>query len=225
MKALIFGASGAIGSYLYAKFKKDGMDVIGTTRNKENNEMIFVDCNDFTALQKIENVDIVIWGHGCNFNDNINDFNSIQFNLMIDANVGFILNTLNFLLRENKINNNAKLAIISSIWEENTRKNKLSYSISKSSLAGLVKNVAYDLSFKNILINNILPGVIDNEMSRKTILPEDFNYIQNYMGFNRLVDLDDVYNTVKFMVIDNTGITGQSIKLDLGFSNFRKYSE
>jgi NAD(P)-dependent dehydrogenase (short-subunit alcohol dehydrogenase family) len=128
-------------------------------------------------------------------------------------------------LRENKINNNAKLAIISSIWEENTRKNKLSYSISKSSLAGLVKNVAYDLSFKNILINNILPGVIDNEMSRKTILPEDFNYIQNYMGFNRLVDLDDVYNTVKFMVIDNTGITGQSIKLDLGFSNFRKYSE
>ena len=105
-----------------------------------------------------------------------------------------------------------------------TRENKLSYSVSKAALSGLAKNVSYDLSEHNILINNVLPGVIDNEMTRKTLNIEQLEYIKNYMKFGRLIDLKDVFNVVKFLAIDNTGITGQSIKVDLGFTNFRKYN-
>ena len=140
---------------------------------------------------------------------------------MIDANVSFILNTLHYLIDNNKINNSAKMVIISSIWEQSTRPNKLSYTISKAALSGLVKNVSYDLSSKNILINNVLPGVIDNEMSRKALSDSHMDYIKNYMNFNRLITLDDVYKTVKFLVVDNTGITGQSFKVDLGFTDFK----
>ena len=42
--------------------------------------------------------------------------------------------------------------------------------------------------------------------------------------FNRLITLEDIYRTVKFLVIDNTGITSQSIKIDLGFTNLKKYN-
>jgi NAD(P)-dependent dehydrogenase (short-subunit alcohol dehydrogenase family) len=80
------------------------------------------------------------------------------------------------MLREDKIAEGAKMVIISSIWEEFSRENKLSYSISKSALSGLVKNLSYDLSSKNILINNVLPGVIDNEMSRKTLSTEQYEF-------------------------------------------------
>jgi NAD(P)-dependent dehydrogenase (short-subunit alcohol dehydrogenase family) len=142
----------------------------------------------------------------------------------MNINVIFIINTLNFLILNNKLNHGSKLVIISSIWEEFTRENKLSYTISKSCLSGLVKNLAYDLSNHNILINNVLPGVIDNEMSRKTLLPEQFEYIKNYMQFNRLITLDDIYKTIKFLTIENTAITGQSIKVDLGFTILKKYS-
>ena len=114
------------------------------------------------------------------------------------------------------------MVIISSIWEEFTKENKLSYTISKTALSGLVKNIAYDLSSKNILINNVLPGVIDNEMSRKALSETQINNIKNYMNFGRLITLDDVYKTVKFLVTDNSGITGQSIKVDLGFTNIKK---
>jgi NAD(P)-dependent dehydrogenase (short-subunit alcohol dehydrogenase family) len=141
----------------------------------------------------------------------------------MDGNVTFVLNTLNTLLKENKIQDNAKIVIISSIWEEFTRENKLSYSISKAALSGLVKNLSYDLSSKNILINNVLPGVIDNEMTRKTLDENQLNYIKNYLNFGRLVNIDDVYRLVKFLVIENTGITGQSIRVDLGFTTVRKY--
>jgi NADP-dependent 3-hydroxy acid dehydrogenase YdfG len=102
-------------------------------------------------LQNISNINIVIWAHGYNFNDTIETYDENKFDTMIGANVTFILNTLHFLLKHNKIMNNSKMVIISSIWEEFTRENKLSYTISKCALSGLVKNIAYDLSEKNIL--------------------------------------------------------------------------
>lgn len=225
-KALIFGSSGSIGQFILKKFEDDGIKCIGTTTNlnKINEQTIFIDINNLNNILTIENIDIVIWAHGYNFNDNINTFEHTMFMEMINANVNFILVTLNYLLKNNKINDCCKMVIVSSIWEELTRENKLSYSISKAALAGLVKNVAYDLSAKNILINNILPGVIDNEMSQKTLLKEQFDYIKNYMQFGRLITLEDVYKTIKFLTTENTGITGQSIKIDLGFTILKKYS-
>lgn len=226
MKSLVFGATGSIGQYIFENLQKDGINSIGTTTNlsKIKPNLIHIDIDNLNNLLNIDNIDIVIWAHGHNFNDNIINYDSNKFNTMININVDFILITLNFLITNNKINNGAKLVIISSIWEELTRENKLSYSISKSALSGLVKNVSYELSSKNILINNVLPGVIDNEMSQKTLLPEQFNYIKNYMHFGRLITLEDVYKTVKFLTTENSGITGQSIKVDLGFTILKKYS-
>ena len=213
---LIFGAKGSIGNFIYNNFN-DNNNVIGTTTNKLkiNENIIFVDKGNLYNLEKINCVDIVIWASGDNINDNIISYDEEKFINIFDANVIFIMNTLNHLLKYKKINNCAKLVIISSIWEEMTRENKLSYSVSKSALSGLVKNLSYDLSEQEILINNVLPGVLDNEMTQKTLNVEQLEYIKNYMKFGRLINLNDVFNLVKFLVIDNTGITGQSIKVDL----------
>ena len=224
-KIIIFGASGSIGNFVYNKFSEDnGNMVYGTTSNNKNKKFIFVSNENLDSLENIENVDIVIWAQGYNFNDNINSFNEDEYLKIMNVNVLFILKTMNYLISHNKINENAKMVLISSIWEELTRDNKFSYTISKSALSGLVKNVAYDLSSKNILINNVLPGVVDNQMSRNTLTSEQFLYIQKYTGFNRLIQLDDLYNTVRFLTTENTGITGESIKVDLGFTNIKKYS-
>jgi len=224
-KIIIFGASGSIGNFFYNKFSEDNVNTVyGTTSNTNNKNFIFVSNEKLDLLEKIENVDIVIWAQGYNFNDNINSFDEDEYLKIMNVNVLFILKTMNYLLNHNKINENAKMVIISSIWEELTRDNKLSYTISKSALSGLVKNVAFDLSSKKILINNVLPGVIDNQMSINTLTSEQFSYIQKYTGFNRLIQLDDLYNTVKFLTNENTGITGESIKVDLGFTNIKKYS-
>ena len=223
MHVLIFGASGSIGNYIYNKLQDNGNIVYGTTTSmdKITDKILFVNSNNTTNLLNIEKIDAIIWAHGYNFSDNITNFDISKFNTMIDANVSCILNTLHYLLDNNKINDNAKMVIISSIWEESTRPNKLSYSISKAALSGLVKNVAIDLSSRNILINNVLPGVIDNEMSRNNLSEFTMNYVKDYLNFNRLITLDDVYKTVKFLICENTGITGQSIKVDLGFTNIK----
>lgn len=225
---LVFGAYGSIGNYIMKSFQNDNRDVIGTTtdKNTQKKHSIYVDNYNLDNLNTIieKSIDTIIWCQGVNFNDTIDTFNYDNFNKILEGNVSFILNTLHYLLDKNKIVDDAKMVIISSIWEEFTRENKLSYSISKAALSGLVKNIAYDLSKRKILVNNVLPGVIDNEMSRKTLNVNQIEYIKNYMNFNRLVDLEDVYRTVKFLVTENTGITGQSIKVDLGFTNLRKYN-
>jgi len=220
---LIIGASGSIGNYIYKSFKSiSDYNVYGTS-SRITEEFLTVNNDNLENLLKINNVDIIIWAHGYNFNDNIYNFNEEEYLKIMNINVLFIIKTLNYLLLNNKINDNCKMVIISSIWEKSTRANKLSYSISKSALSGLVKHLSYDLSNKNILINNVLPGVIDNEMTRKTLKYEQLKYIKNYLNFNRMVDLDDILKTVKFLTIDNTGITGESIIVDLGFTKIRKY--
>lgn len=223
---LVFGANGSIGNHIFTQFSTEKYNVIGTTTNLEkiSDNIIYVTCDFLDNLKSLNNIDIIVWAQGYNFNDNIETFDVCKFQKMMDGNVLFILSTLNYLLNNNKLNDNAKMVIISSIWENFSRENKLSYSISKASLSGLTKNIAVSLSKKNILVNNVLPGVIDNEMSRNTLSNEQFDYIKDYMYYNRLVTVDDVFKTVKFLVTENTGITGQSITVDLGFTILRKYS-
>ena len=227
-QVLVFGSNGSIGNYIFSQFENgiENYKVTGTTTNTEktNEKTIYVTSNFLDNLKLVDDIDIVIWSQGYNFNDNIENFSTVNFQKIMDGNVCFILNTMNYLLNNCKIKNNAKMVIISSIWENYSRENKLSYSISKASLSSLVKNVSFDLSKRNILINNVLPGVIDNEMTRKTLTEEQLTYIKQYMNFDRLITLDDVYKTTKFLVTENTGITGQSITVDLGFTSLRKYN-
>jgi len=225
MTILVFGATGSIGSFLCDKLKNNNFNIIETSsnQNKINNNILLVDNDNLSNLLNINNITGIIWAHGINANDNINNINLDKTKELIDVNVIFIINTLNYLLKNNKINNNSNLIIISSIWENIIRDNKLSYGISKSALSNVVKSLSYDLSFKNILINNICPGPIENEMTLKTLSDIELNNIKNYMGFNRLINLDDIWNIVEFLLFKNTGITGQSINIDLGFLSIRKY--
>jgi 3-oxoacyl-[acyl-carrier protein] reductase len=220
---LVLGATGSIGNFIYNNFKEDEQyNVIGTS-SKETDNYLFVNNDNLDKLSELNNLDIIIWCQGYNFNDNIFNFNENEYLKIMNINILFIIKTLNYLLSNNKVNDNCKMVIISSIWEKFARNNKLSYSISKSALSGLVKSLSYDLSSKNILINNVLPGVIDNEMTRKTLNEKHLMYIQKYLNFDRMINLDDVYKTVKFLTVDNTGVTGESICVDLGFTKIRKY--
>jgi 3-oxoacyl-[acyl-carrier protein] reductase len=227
MNILIFGASGSIGNHLYNKFKAD-YNVYGSS--SADNSVYPIKCKIVNG-QLVHNMlelnlpklDGIIWAQGKNINDSIYNLDINNFNSIIECNVTFILETLKVLLDNNLINDRAKMVIISSIWEDFTRDNKLSYSISKGCLTNLVKNIAFDLSKKHILINNVLPGPIDNEMTISTLSKEQIQSISEYTGFNRLVSLDDVYNTVQFLLVCNTGISGQSIKVDLGFTAIKKY--
>ena len=114
------------------------------------------------------------------------------------------------------------MCIVSSIWQDAIRPNKLSYAVSKAALNGLVKSVALDLAEKEIFVNAVMPGVIDTPMTRGVLTDDQVIAVQSRTGFGRLVQSEELAAVIYFLCSDsNKCVTGQSIVADLGFANVR----
>ena len=228
-KLLLFGASGSIGSAIRQKFLDQAWDVIGVVREPSSIEnMVYWDPLSrslgapLKQLKQYGGVDAVCWAQGQNCNDSIYNFDEQIHRDVYEANVIYILNSLSVLLKENLLHKPAKLCVISSIWQNLSRQQKLSYGVSKAALQGLILSVANDIGNDGHLINAILPGVLDTPMTHKNLAKEQLDKVINSTQFGRLADLEDVSNTAYFLCSsNNTGVTGQFIKVDLGYSDVR----
>ncbi|HEY3300168.1 MAG TPA: SDR family oxidoreductase [Methylophilaceae bacterium] len=228
-KLLLFGASGSIGSAICEKFKEQAWDVVGVGRSALSTEVqILWDPLDSTIegpleqLESYEGFDAVCWAQGQNCNDSIYQFDEQAHRDVYDANVIYILKTLSFLIESQLLSKPAKLCVISSIWQDMSRQNKLSYGISKAALKGLVLSAANDLGADGHLINAILPGALDTPMTHKNLTSKQINVLLSSTHFGRLASLVDVANAAYFVCSPhNTGMTGQFLKVDLGYSDVR----
>ena len=222
--ALIFGASGTIGFSIYEKILSSGnYDIFtaGKSNNKQSKKHIFTNydsekINDsFINLPELE---VIIWAQGLNCSDKISDFKFKDLNNLLNSNVIFIAACINNLSNLKKIKNGARLLIVSSIWQIESRKNKFSYTVSKSALQGLIKSSAIDLGEKNIIINAVLPGVIDSPMTRENLSEEQIDQVKKQTALERLPKPEDIANAAYFLVSENNkSITGQSLIVDCGF--------
>jgi 3-oxoacyl-[acyl-carrier protein] reductase len=191
---LLFGSTGSIGKAILNSLLDENVFCGG--RN-------FIPENTF---------DVVIWAQGANVNDTIGQLDEKHEEVM-DANLTFIIKTLDTLLKNNQIKDGARLCILSSVWQDSVaRTNKFSYIVSKSAISGIVRSVAVDLKNRNILINSISPGPIDNQMTRSLLTREQIEKI------NGFTDINDVIELVKFTCFKNKSMTGQNIVVDNGFS-------
>ena len=217
MKIILFGATGQIGSVINKRLSEK-FEIIQISSKK-----IITSANaKAEILDQVKNknsIDGVIWSQGINQNDSILDFKLSQFEAMIDANLKFILYTTKAILDLELLKNPSSLVIISSIWQEFAKKNKLSYSISKSALSALVKSLALDLSERNIRVNSILPGVVDNEMTRQNLSQEEILKITDRTPGQKLISSINIADTAHFLLDQKSqGINGQSIFVDNGWS-------
>lgn len=228
-KILLFGANGSIGSALQDKFSQKSWQVISVTRGDSvNDDQVswnpLGDTSNATLdqLRDYGQFDAVCWAQGQNCNDSIYAFNVEQHREVFETNVVYILQSLSILLKENLLKTPARLCVISSIWQNISRQNKLSYGVSKAALKGLVLSLANDLGVDGHLINAVLPGALDTPMTHKNLSAEQLAKITSSTQFGRLPNLEDVANAVHFLCsAENSGVTGQFIKLDLGFSDVR----
>ena len=229
-RVLIFGANGAIGHALCKQFLAGNWLVTGMVRDKtkinstqhknyqgltddlmaEGGEAEFLGGEKFNAI---------IWAQGLNHSDNILNV-KIDVHLKIyEANVLYIIKTLNHLLNHNLIENNSRLTIISSIWQNIGRANKLSYMTTKSALKGLIQSLVIDLGNRGILVNAILPGPINSEMTRQNLTDLQIKKIKAMTPLLSLAELSEVIELAFFLSSENnSGITGQFIAADRGLS-------
>jgi len=165
-------------------------------------------------------IDAIIWAQGMNVNDNARSFDAELHRRVYDANVVYILASLKSVLDNDLLSSTARLVIISSIWQNIARSNKLTYGVTKSALLGLVQSLSLDLGAEGKLVNAVLPGALDTPMTRANLSAEQIGRLESMTPLGSLPALSDVCNLAGFLCSpENTGITGQFIAADRGFSH------
>lgn len=228
-KLLLFGGTGAIGSAIARQFRSAGWRVLCVTRGAADgadligwNPLAPEDDAGAAAVVAAGPLDAVCWAQGANANDSAYQFDRAVHESLYQANVLYILQSLHVLLERQVLARPARLCIVSSIWQNLARQNKLSYCVTKAALQGLVLSAANDLGRDGHLVNAVLPGVIDTPMSRRNLTPQQIADVTAGTQFGRLPALQDVANAVYSLCgPGNTGITGQFVNVDLGYAHVR----
>jgi 3-oxoacyl-[acyl-carrier protein] reductase len=224
---LLFGASGAIGGAIRTHFEGLGWRVVGAGRRAQPGAGADIAYDPLTAadgkaLTSAAPYDAVCWAQGANGNDSVYNVDIAKHRALYEANCLFVVQSLQHLLAHKLLAKPARLCVISSIWQEMARQEKLSYCMTKAALKGLVLSAAADLARDGHLINAVLPGVLDTPMTRANLTPAQIAVFENATGFKRLPQLADVAHAVESVLsARNHSITGQFIEVDLGFSHVR----
>jgi NAD(P)-dependent dehydrogenase (short-subunit alcohol dehydrogenase family) len=230
-RLLLFGASGAVGQAVADMADARGWSVTGVSRSQrpDTAERRWVQYDPSAAPTSPTNFaahgpfDAVCWAQGANMQDSVQGFDAVAGADLYEANCLYVARSLSELLAVNRLSPaGARLCVVSSIWQERARQTKLSYSMTKAALGGLVRSASVDLAADGHLINAVLPGVLDTPMTHAAMAPEQVQRVMKATPFNAIPTPDGIARLVGFLCSDqNTVLTGQSITADLGFSNVR----
>jgi 3-oxoacyl-[acyl-carrier protein] reductase len=205
MTTLVFGSTGSVGQHICTHLP----DAVPLTRNHYD----LSKPDDFSGLETFDNIKCIIWCSGMNTNDAIGTMEIQTYDDMMNVNVNSIVKSLDYFEKANKLSRGARVCIISSILQESGRIGKLSYCVSKSAIGGLIRAASITLKERDILINAILPGPIDNEMTKMTLSTREYESLKSYF-----VSLEDIFSMCHLLCFNNNSITGQSISIDNGIS-------
>jgi hypothetical protein len=226
-RVLIFGVTGQIGSKICDTFLKKNFAVHGISssteieiENKYKVHKFDVFNDDFRGLNFNHKFDALCFAQGINLNDSIYDFDQDKCLELLKINSLYIPTAISKIINANLLNKGSHICVISSVWQNIARQNKLSYCISKSSIVGIINSLSVDLAKDNHLINAILPGALNTKMTLQNLDRIQLENIKKSTFFDSLPNIDDVANLAYFLCSENnTSITGQFINVDMGFQN------
>jgi len=215
---LILGSTGALGGAILEKYRAEKWDVTCAVRKVVN------DCDIQLPLTSgalgSKKFDAVVFAQGANVNGSAMQTGTKELNELFEANVTVIAESVSTLMGAGSINEGGRVVILSSLWEQFTRQEKFAYTVSKAAVGGMVRSLAVDLGRqKKILVNGILPGIVNSPMVARTLSPEQIANVLSQTPIGELATPLDVANSVYMFGSElNTGISGQSIFVDRGFS-------
>ena len=135
----------------------------------------------------------------------------------------FTLQVCGLFYLTQKLKNNLKkegsiVCMASDAVKNKPPKKMMIYSIIKSALVSMAKNLSVELSDKNVRVNCISPGIIETKLTAE--VPEivkEFYKVNSLTG--RLTSLEDVANLTLFLLSNKSkNINGANLSLNGGYS-------
>ncbi len=147
--ALIFGSTGALGSAIHSQFTSAQWQVFTADRRYDGSTgQVVMPLERETLRQQLGSggADAVIFAQGLNSNGSVLTETDDNINALFEANCLFIVRAMRELVHANAIKAGGRVVILTSLWEQFTRQEKLAYTISKAAAGGLVRSLAIDLA-------------------------------------------------------------------------------
>lgn len=243
---LVCGSSRGIGFFIGKKYLENNYIVIFSSRSiskqekllnnlwKKYKKTMFIYKCDFTKknhiknlktiiIKKFKRLDILITNSGMSSGSVKLPMKIDEFNSSINQNFKTCLFPIEIFIK-NLINSKGNIVAISSIAGKEYLSAPISYSVSKSALNTLIKNIS-KIYGNRVRINAVSPGNILFkgsvwEKKLKKNRSKILKYIRNNVPMNKFGTPDDVANAVVFLSsINSKFINGEILVVDGGQSS------
>jgi len=171
--------------------------------------------NDINEIIKTHNLNNCILNAGVYKNAFLHKMSYEDWSSTINLNICSLYNILHPVINHMRENKKGNIIFISSVVGNIGIMGASNYASSKSSLLGLTKSLVLENSSKNILINSISPGYIDEGMGNE--ITEDLKKnILNNIPLKKFGDSNDINELIYFLIEKNKYITGSNIHINGG---------
>lgn len=176
------------------------------------------------TLDKYGSIDILVSNVAVNpYFGNMMDMEESQWDKIFEVNVKapFMLtkNVVPHMLKNDRTSEKGSIVYISSIAAYSGMAAIGAYSISKTALLGMSKNMSMELARDGIRVNLVAPGVIKTKFSDLLVKSDDDNdYFSSMTHLKRLGHSDELGGIVSFLCSpDASYITGENIAVAGGY--------
>ena len=112
---------------------------------------------------------------------------------------------------------NAKIINLSSVFGSVGASCEVAYSASKGGINAFTRALAKELAPSGIAVNAIAPGVIDTDMNRNLLSPEELSALQEEIPSGRFGTAKEVAQVIHQLMHAPSYLTGQILTLDGGW--------
>lgn len=228
MNSIIIGGTSGIGLETACYLEKKGYDVIvGSRKQREYKtgiNFIPLDVTDESSIKKFfssitfDQIDSLVYSAGITTGKKkIQDFDATEYRRVHDVNLLGAILTLKYafpLLKKAK----GKVVMVNSFASRTySQFSGFEYTVSKSGLSGLVKQLAIEWAQDGVLINSIFPSMVETPMLRRNVEASVLRAIGNSIPLGRVAQPTEIAGTIEFLISEsNSYITGAGLDVNGG---------